>query len=97
MDLELQRIAEKSLVRGLNRLEKDFPYLKKIGRGDRLEGAIVVIKPQTGEIKAMVGGRDYQKSQFNITEDNKLIDEHNKKRIQEYYQDFGWRHTRPWV
>ena len=25
----------------------------------------MVIKPQTGEIKAMVGGRDYRKSQFN--------------------------------
>ena len=65
LDLELQRMAEKALVKGLIRLEEDFPHLKKTGRGDRLEGAIVVIKPQTGEIKAMVGGRDYQKSQFN--------------------------------
>ena len=27
---------------------------------DNLEGAIVVVRPQTGEIKAMVGGRNYQ-------------------------------------
>ncbi len=32
---------------------------------DSLEGAIVVMRPQTGEIKAMVGGRNYPKSQFN--------------------------------
>ena len=65
LDLQLQRIAEKALVDGLNRLEESYPYLRKRGEEDHLEGAIVVIKPQTGEIKAMVGGRDYQKSQFN--------------------------------
>ncbi|MBI2986936.1 MAG: PBP1A family penicillin-binding protein [Deltaproteobacteria bacterium] len=65
LDLQLQRIAEKALVDGLKRLEESYPYLRKRGEEDHLEGAIVVIKPQTGEIKAMVGGRDYQKSQFN--------------------------------
>tara|TARA_B100000029_G_C17169480_1_gene812736 strand:+ start:86 stop:709 length:624 start_codon:yes stop_codon:yes gene_type:complete len=28
---------------------------------------------------------------------NAKHEEHNKKRIQEYYQEFGWRHTRPWA
>ncbi len=65
LDLNLQRKAETALQEGLDDLEKRFPHLRKIGEDDRLEGAIVVIKPQTGEIKAMVGGRDYQKSQFN--------------------------------
>ena len=65
LDLQLQRIAEKALVDGLKRLEETYPYLRKRGEDDHLEAAIVVIKPQTGEIKAMVGGRDYQKSQFN--------------------------------
>jgi len=65
LDLQLQRIAEKALVDGLKRLEESYPYLRKRGEEDHLEGAIAVIKPQTGEIKAMVGGRDYQKSQFN--------------------------------
>jgi penicillin-binding protein 1B len=58
-------MAEKSLAEGLKRLEETYAYLRKRGEGDHLEGAIIVIKPQTGEIKAMVGGRDYQKSQFN--------------------------------
>jgi penicillin-binding protein 1B len=65
LDLQLQTLAEESLAKGLKLLEKSYPHLRKLGKKDRLEGAIVVIKPQTGEIKAMAGGRDYQKSQFN--------------------------------
>lgn len=65
LDFQLQRTAEKALAEGLRRIEESYPYLRKRGEEDHLEGAIVVIKPQTGEIKAMVGGRDYQKSQFN--------------------------------
>jgi penicillin-binding protein 1B len=65
LDLHLQRIAEKSLADGLKRLEEAYPALRRRGEDDHLEGAIVVMRPQTGEIKAMVGGRNYQKSQFN--------------------------------
>ena len=65
LDLQLQRMAEKALVDGLKRLEESYPFLRKRGEEDHLEGAIVVLQPQTGEIKAMVGGRDYQKSQYN--------------------------------
>ena len=32
---------------------------------DVVEGALVAIDPQTGEIRAMVGGRDFEKSEFN--------------------------------
>jgi penicillin-binding protein 1B len=65
LDLELQRKAERALVEGLKKLESAYPALRRKGDSDSLEGAIVVIRPQTGEIKAMVGGRNYQKSQFN--------------------------------
>ncbi len=65
LDLQLQKAAEKSLADGLKHLEETYAYLRKRGEDDRLEGSIIVIKPQTGEIKAMVGGREYQKSQFN--------------------------------
>ena len=65
LDLQLQRVAERALVEGLRQLEEEYPHLRRRGEEDRLEGAIVVIKPQTGEIKAMVGGRHYQTSQFN--------------------------------
>ncbi|HEY7167148.1 MAG TPA: PBP1A family penicillin-binding protein [Candidatus Binatia bacterium] len=65
LDLQLQRIAEKTLSEGLDKLEQGYPALRRKGDEDNLEGAIVVLRPQTGEIKAMVGGRSYQKSQFN--------------------------------
>lgn len=65
LDLQLQRMAERALVEGLKKLEATHPALKRKGEDDGLEGAIVVMRPQTGEIKAMVGGRNYGKSQFN--------------------------------
>ena len=65
LDLQLQRIAERSLSEGLEKLEKSHPALRKRAEENPLEGAIIVLRPQTGEIKAMVGGRNYQKSQFN--------------------------------
>jgi penicillin-binding protein 1B len=65
LDLRLQRIAERSLSEGLNKLEQAYPGLRRRAEDDPLEGSIIVIRPQTGEIKAMVGGRSYQKSQFN--------------------------------
>jgi penicillin-binding protein 1B len=65
LDLYLQKIAERALADGLNKLEETYPALRRKGDDDHLEGAIIVIRPQTGEIKAMVGGRSYQVSQFN--------------------------------
>ena len=65
LDLQLQRIADHALTEGLKKLEASHPALKKKGADDSLEGAIIVLRPQTGEIKAMIGGRNYQRSQFN--------------------------------
>jgi len=65
LDLQLQRMAERALVEGLKKLEESHPALRPKGDEEGLEGAIVVLRPQTGEIKAMVGGRNYGRSQFN--------------------------------
>jgi penicillin-binding protein 1B len=61
----LQRAAEAALVRGLDRLEGQYRALRRNDPGVRLQGAIVALDAQTGEIRAMVGGRDYGQSQFN--------------------------------
>jgi penicillin-binding protein 1B len=45
--------------------EKARPKLKSKKPGKRLQGAVIVMQPQTGNILAMVGGRDYGLSQFN--------------------------------
>ncbi|MFQ5587257.1 MAG: PBP1A family penicillin-binding protein [Nitrospiria bacterium] len=69
LDTELQRIAEKTLKKGLEDLELRDSRLKQPGPGDQLQGALVAIDPKTGAVKAMVGGRDYQTSQFNRVTD----------------------------
>src|SRR5262249_38669281 len=45
--------------------EREHPRLRQSAEGDHLEAALVAIRPHTGEIKALVGGRSYQESQFN--------------------------------
>jgi penicillin-binding protein 1B len=61
----LQRAAEAALVRGLDRLEGQHRALRRSDPASRLQGAIVALDARTGEIRAMVGGRDYGQSQFN--------------------------------
>ncbi|HET7039060.1 MAG TPA: PBP1A family penicillin-binding protein, partial [Gemmatimonadales bacterium] len=62
-DLTLQLAAEDAVRDGLSRLEQDRPALRR--GGQPLQAALVALDPRTGEIRAMVGGRDYGASQFN--------------------------------
>jgi penicillin-binding protein 1A len=66
IDLDMQHLARKSLK---ERYERIVQLLKKKGlretRINKLNGAVVSMQPQTGEILAMVGGVDYKKSSFN--------------------------------
>jgi len=45
--------------------KKDQPLLLTLEQEPLVQGALVCIDPQTGFIKAMVGGRDFSESQFN--------------------------------
>ena len=65
LDTQVQQAAEKALEKGLRRLENARPELNRSQSEKRLQGAIIVIQPKTGYILAMVGGRDYNHSQFN--------------------------------
>ena len=65
LDLALQRFAEGAVVRGLDRLETRVPRLRREDPARRLQAALVALDPATGEIRALIGGRDYQTSQFN--------------------------------
>ncbi len=53
LDLKAQRAAEKAIAGTLNR--KEDP-----------SAALVAVKPGTGEVVAMVGGRDFRTQQFNV-------------------------------
>ena len=65
IDPDLQRIAYQTVADRLDKLEKHFPKQTK----GNLNGALVAIRPKTGEIVAMVGGRDYEQNQFNRATD----------------------------
>ncbi|MCX8073001.1 MAG: PBP1A family penicillin-binding protein [Candidatus Binatia bacterium] len=66
LDLHLQRLAEEAVAQGLTRLEYAHRRLRAAAEeGDALQACLLAIQPQTGFIRAMVGGRDYRSSQFN--------------------------------
>jgi penicillin-binding protein 1A len=60
-----QRIAEQALANGLTSLEQRHRG-KEVGN-ERPQGGVVLLDVATGLIRAMVGGRDYARSQFNRT------------------------------
>ena len=64
LDRRTQRLAARALREGLERLEATFPHLEREGPGKSLQGCLVALRPQTGELVALVGGRDYRESQF---------------------------------
>jgi len=64
IDLQFQKMAQEAMESGLKEIEKrekypsaDMPFTP--------EGALVCFDLETGYVKAMVGGRDFKKSQFN--------------------------------
>ena len=63
IDLELQRLAESSVRRQLDALDRRF----KDGR--RPQAALVALDARTGAVLALVGGRDYRGSQLNRATD----------------------------
>ncbi|MFQ5416306.1 MAG: PBP1A family penicillin-binding protein [Myxococcota bacterium] len=64
LDRRLQRIAAKSLHDGIEHLEKTNPKLARKDPAKALQGCLVVLRPQTGELLALVGGRNFGVSQF---------------------------------
>ncbi len=70
LDVGLQRAAVDALVQGILGVEQrpgyQHPTLARApNKTDALEGAVVAIEPSTGDVKALVGGRDHQLAPFN--------------------------------
>ena len=59
LDLRAQASAERSLAQNLQRLDRKAP-----ARGERLEGAEIVVEPSSGDVVAVVGGREIGTSGF---------------------------------
>ncbi len=72
IDMDLQHAAERSIRDNLAALDKVVGLRKQdpVAPGT-LQAALVALNPKTGEIYAMVGGRDYEKSQLNRATDAK--------------------------
>ena len=63
LDAGFQRAAESAVVKGLAALERRHP---RLGRGKMPpEAALVALDPLTGDVLALVGGRDAARSSFN--------------------------------
>ena len=69
LDLGIQERAERALREGLESLERGYPQQlgqkKDKERRGKLQGSVIALRPETGQVVAMVGGRRYEESQFN--------------------------------
>ena len=66
LDLDLQKAAESEVVKGVEEIEQR--QLRRKGAPvptEPLQAALVALDPMTGEVRAMVGGRDFRSSNFN--------------------------------
>ncbi len=64
LDPRLQRAANRALIEGLEEIERINPSIVSKDRSKRLQGCLIAMRPQTGEVLALVGGRNYGDSQF---------------------------------
>jgi penicillin-binding protein 1A len=68
LDLDMQKTAEREVARALADIEQR--QAKRRGNltaetSEPLQGALVAMDPLNGEVRAMVGGRDFDRSRFN--------------------------------
>jgi len=66
LDLDLQQLAAQAVKHQLNHLDESYK-----SRGLRPEAALVALDPKTGNVLAMIGGRNYSESQLNRATDAK--------------------------
>jgi len=69
IDMDLQRAATAALTEGLERLDRELQRRRERIPPGTVQGALVALHARTGEILAMIGGRNYTESQFNRATD----------------------------
>jgi penicillin-binding protein 1A len=71
LDPALQRASVQALVEGMLEIERQPGYRhatyekRATGSSDYLQGAVIALDPFTGDVRALVGGRNYAASPFN--------------------------------
>lgn len=75
LDYDMQQVAESAMAAGWARIEEDPRFEHPLyaesdtvetfpGQTPYLQGAFIALDPETGHVRAMIGGRDYQQSKF---------------------------------
>jgi membrane carboxypeptidase/penicillin-binding protein len=77
LDIQMQQHAQAAMVRGWERVERAPGFrgprygqplpaqLAEVPGTHYLQGAFIAMDPATGEVKALIGGRDFDESKFN--------------------------------
>ena len=60
LNIQMQKAAREAVERGLKEMEEREKYEKGL-----VQGALFAMDPKSGAIRAMVGGRDFNRSEFN--------------------------------
>ncbi|HUO06206.1 MAG TPA: PBP1A family penicillin-binding protein [Candidatus Binataceae bacterium] len=64
LDVHMEKVAEHAIEQNLLNLEDRHPKLVRREENQSLQSCLLSLEPQSGKIRAMVGGRDYRESQF---------------------------------
>src|SRR5262245_11667764 len=65
LDLDMQKAAEAEVARALTEIERRLGRRASGGDGSEpLQAALVALDPRTGEVRALVGGRNFDRSRF---------------------------------
>lgn len=71
LDSDLQKMGQSTLKEKKDIFEKAYKMVliphKFKGTNPSIQGALMTVDPRSGEIKSMIGGRDYHRSKFNRT------------------------------
>jgi len=66
LDLAMQKAAEAEVARALADIEHRLgPRARQLAASDPLQAALVALDPRNGEVRALVGGREFGRSRFN--------------------------------
>jgi len=65
IDADMQRAAEANVEASVKQIEERRARRKIAQISEQLEAALVAMDPTTGEVRALVGGRDFKASRFN--------------------------------
>ena len=64
LQMHMQDLAENAVTKHLSQLETKYSRLRRSDPQQQLQAAVVLLRPATGEILALVGGRDYKTTPY---------------------------------